>query len=90
MAKKYPPLLLLAMYISIYVVLTFLLYTDSRPSDGPLMIGIPLPFYAGGGFCADDCGPDIVPIGLVIDALVFLVPIAFYFFKGRGNRMSAK
>lgn len=84
--KKIPKSVLLLIYLVSYVGLTFFLFRDDRPADGALSLGIPFPFYYGGGFCRSDCGPDIVILGVLLDILVFLVPIfLFYFFSRKRN-----
>lgn len=91
MNKKYIPIVISVIYDLVFFTLTYLSFSDNRPSDGPLSLGFPVPFYFGGGRCAVACGPDILPTGLVIDVLVFALPIAAYllFVYFKKNKVSA-
>jgi hypothetical protein len=43
--------LMVFVYMLIFIGLTVWFFRDDRPSDGPFSLGIPLPFYYGGGYC---------------------------------------
>lgn len=78
----------LAVYLVAWLIALSVTFEDARFIDGPLSVGFPLPFYAGGGYCGMPCGPYLLFGNLVIDIVVFLVPIVVgvWYFRRRGEK----